>query len=156
MLGALATHQGLRMYSSPNIPSSFHQYSPFLSKPAVLPWNRCQLSSQDTCISVVSDSCTRCFLFNTFCCFFFYHFLLLVCLSLCNGSTIISGKVPVVHHTSIKPSFPKEVITQIKQCKKKGGTVASTHLISLASTKHIHQIWWVLFVAFPLLTHNFN
>lgn len=76
------------------------------------------------------------------------------CLSLCNGSRIIWGEVPVVHHTYIKPSFPKEVITQIKQCTKRGGTVASTHLISVASTKHICHIWWVLFVAFPVLTHN--
>lgn len=76
------------------------------------------------------------------------------CLSLCNGFRIIWGKVPVVHHTYIKPSFPKEVITQIKQCTKRRGTVASTHLISVASTKHIRQIWWVSFVASPFLTHN--
>lgn len=40
------------------------------------------------------------------------------CLSLCNGSRIIWGKVPVVRHTYIKSAFPKEVITQIKQSIK--------------------------------------
>lgn len=76
------------------------------------------------------------------------------CLSLCNGSRIIWGEVPVVHHTYIKPSFAKEVITQIKQCTNRGGTAAPTHLISVASTKYVCQIWWVLFVAFPFLAHN--
>lgn len=133
----------LRTYSpSLNVCSSFrfHHHSPFPSKPAPLLFPRHLHFIREWLIPVHAAFC--------------FSLSVAFCLSLCNGSRIIWGEVPVVHHTSIKPSFAKEVITQIKHCTNRGGTAAPTHLISVASTKYVCQIWWVLFVAFPFLAHN--
>lgn len=62
------------------------------------------------------------------------------CLSLRNDSRFIWRRVPEAHHTYIKPSFTKEVITQIKQCTNRAGTAAPPHLISIACTKYISDL----------------